>query len=191
MSVTDDFPVARGALAGTAAWLAGYLVAYVWKAGEVAEAVEGIGFVSQLFGGEGVPAWKGVGWLFMNAHLVDIRFPTIAGGTRMLNFVTAEDGVSMAFLLIPPVVLLAAGFAVAYAERESAETGPLAGAKAGTTLALGYLPLSVAAGFLTEHAIGSTEAAIAPDPVTAVLLAGLVYPLAFGALGGAASGALD
>lgn len=179
--------LARGALAGVAAWLFGYLGAYVWKASEVAESLEGVGFVSRLLGGESVPVWKGVGWLFLNAHSVDTRIPTIAGGTRMVNFVTAEDGGSFALVAVPPLLLLVAGLAVAYGR----QADPLASAKAGATVAAGYLPLSVGAGLLTTHAIGDTEAAIAPDLVTAVLLAGLVYPLVFGALGGLAASALE
>lgn len=186
-TVTTASTVARGAVAGVAAWLFGYLAAYVWKASEVAESLEGIGFVSRLLGGESVPVWKGIGWLFLNAHFVDTRIPTIAGGTRMVNFVTAEDGGSLALLAVPPLLLLIAGLAVAYGRRAD----PLAGAKVGATIAAGYLPLSVGAGLLTAHAIGNTEAAIAPDLVTAVLLGGLVYPLVFGALGGLAGSALD
>ena len=200
MSLTDDRSLARGggavttagalvrgALAGVAAWLFGYLGAYVWKASEVAESLEGVGFVSRLLGGESVPVWKGVGWLFLNVHFVDTRIPTIAGGTRMVNFATAEDGGSFALVVVPPLLLLIAGLSVAYGRR----TEPLAGAKAGAAVAAGYLPLSVAAGLLTTHAIGNTEAVIAPDLVTAVLLAGLVYPLVFGALGGLAASALE
>jgi len=196
MSVTDDRStvrgvltrgrLARGAMAGVTAWLAGYLVAYVWKAAEVSEALGGIGFVSRLLGGESVPVWKGVSWLFLNAHFVDVRFPNVAGGTRMVNLVTGGDG-PLALVAVPALALAAAGALVAYDRRGSL----LDRATAGATVAAGYLPLSVAVALLATHAIGDTGAAIAPDPVTAVLLAGLVYPLAFGALGGAASGLLD
>lgn len=178
--------LARGATAGVGAWLLGYLVVYVSKSAAVSEALQGVGFVSRLLGGEGVPAWKGVTWLFLNAHFVATRFPTIAGGTRTANFVTREGG-SPLTLAFPVVLLLAAGVVAAYGRR-----GGLAErAAAGATVALGYLPLSAVAAFATTHAIGNTDAAISADPVTAVLLAGAVYPLVVGALGGIAVGLAD
>ncbi|NHN59549.1 MULTISPECIES: transporter [Halorussus] len=174
--------LARGAVAGAAAWLLGYLVAYVWKAEAVAEALRGVGVVSQLLGGEAVPAWKGVTWLFLNAHFVATRVPTVAGGTRTTNFVTGEGG-SVALLALPAVLLLVAGFLAARGRRG----GATAGAAAGAALVVGYLPLSAAAAFATTHAIGETQATVSADPVTAILLAGAVYPVALGAVGGAAA----
>lgn len=178
--------LARGAVAGVAAWLLGYLVAYVWKAEAVAEALRGVGVVSQLLGGEAVPAWKGVTWLFMNAHFVATRVPTVAGGTRTANFATGEGG-SVALLALPAVLLLVAGLLVAQGRRG----GATAGAAAGAALVVGYLPLSAAAAFATSHAIGETQATVSADPVTAILLAGAVYPVALGAVGGAAAALVE
>lgn len=174
--------LARGAVSGVGAWLAGYLVTYVWKSETVAESVRGVSFFSQLLGGEAVPAWKGVSWLFLNAHFVATRIPTVAGGTRTANFVTGEEG-STLLLVLPALLLVVAGAVVAYGHA----TDPLGGAKAGASTVVGYLPLSATAAFLTAHAIGDTEAAISADPVTALLLAGVVYPVVFGGLGGALS----
>jgi hypothetical protein len=52
----------------------------------------------------------------------------------------------------------------------------------------GYLPLAVVGVFAFTVSIESASAA--PDLAPAVLLAGVVYPLVFGTLGGAARGAL-
>lgn len=197
MSATEDSSVAdtqilpratlvRGALAGVGAWLLGYLVVYVSKADAVSESLRGVGFVSQLLGGEAIPAWKGVSWLFLNAHFVSTKFPTIAGGTRTMNFVTGEGG-STLLLVLAPLLLVAAGLLTAYGRGESLSER----VKAGATISLGYLPLSAVVALVTTHAIGDTEAAIAADPVTAVLLAGIIYPVVFGALGGAASDVLE
>ncbi|WP_137285113.1 transporter [Halorussus salinisoli] len=177
--------LARGAIAGVGAWLLGYLVAYVWKSETVVEALEGVGFVSRLLGGEAIPAWKGVTWLFLNAHFVATRFPTIAGGTRTTNVVTGEEG-STLLLALPALLLVVAGVVAAYGRSGLAER-----VAAGASVALGYLPLSAGAAFLTSHAIGDTEAAISADPVTAILLAGVVYPAVFGAFGGAVAGLLE
>jgi hypothetical protein len=178
--------LARGSLAGVGAWLLGYLVAYVLKADAVSEALWGVGFVSQVLGGEAIPAWKGVSWLFLNAHFVATRFPTIAGGTQTTNFVTGEEG-SALLLALPPLLLVAAGLVVTYGHR-----GPLPEwATAGASVALGYLPASALVALLGTHSIGATEATIAADLVTAVLLAGVVYPVVFGALGGAVGAALE
>jgi hypothetical protein len=174
--------LARGAVAGVGAWVAGYLVAYVWKSETVAESLRGVGFVSQLLGGEAVPAWKGVSWLYLNAHFVATQIPTIAGGTRTANFVTGEEG-STLLLVLPSLLLAVAGVVVAYGRA----TDPLDGAKAGASTVVGYLPVSATAAFLTAHAIGDTQAAISADPVTAILLAGVVYPAVFGGVGGALS----
>lgn len=176
----------RGGVAGVGAWLLGYLVAYVWRAEAVAGALRGVGLVSQLLGGEAIPAWKGVAWLFLNAHFADTEFPTVAGGTRTANFVTGGEG-STVLLALPPLLLAVAGLAVAYGRSADAADR----ARVGATVALGYLPLSAAAALASVHALGGTEATIGPDLVTAVLLAGGVYPLVFGALGGAASAALE
>ncbi|MFC4552047.1 MULTISPECIES: hypothetical protein [Halorussus] len=190
-SVGDaPLPYARGALAGVSTWLLGYLVVYVWQADAVREALAGIGFVSRLLGGEAVPAWKGVAWLFLNAHFVATEIPTVAGGTRTENFVTAEGGGSILLLALAPFLLAIAGWLVARAG-ESPARDSRDGATAGATIVLGYLPLSAGVAFTVSHSIGNTEAAIAPDLVTAVLLAGAVYPLAFGALGGAVGASAD
>jgi hypothetical protein len=175
--------LARGAIGGAGAWLVGYLVTYVWKAEAVSESLRGVGFVSELLGGEAVPAWKGVTWLFLNAHFVATRIPTIAGGTRTTNFVTGEGG-STLLLALPVVLLVVAGAVAAYGK----SGGPLDGAKAGGSVVFGYVVFSAGAAFLSSHAIGDTQAAVSPDPVTAILLAGAVYPLVFGAVGGALAG---
>jgi hypothetical protein len=189
-SVTDSIvrrgTLVRGALAGACAWLVGYLVAYVWQSGKVTEHLEVIGFFSQL-SGEPVSKWKAVAWFFLNAHYVGTKAPTLVGGTQFLNFVTREGSVPGLLLVLPPVVLVVAGAAVAYGR--SAEI--VDGASTGATVAVGYLPLSLLAAFLTTYSFGGSEATVAPDPVTAILLAGVVYPAVFGALGGVGTAVLE
>lgn len=198
LSPAEDasLPLARGAVAGVAAWLSGYLVAYVWNAQAVREALQGVGFVSRLLGGDAVPAWKGVAWLYLNAHFVATEIPTVAGGTQTTNFVTADGGGSPALLVLAPVALLLAGALVARTVGAHEPPTPgdgdlLAGVKAGAMVTLGYLALSVGAAVLSAHPIGDTDAALAPDFVTAILLAGVAYPVVFGALGGVVASSLE
>ena len=171
--------LARGVISGVVAWLAGYLVAYVARADAVAETLRGVGFVSELLGGTAVPTWKGVAWLFGNAHFVDVRFPTPFGGTQSVNILTGDG--TAALLVVPALVLAVAGALAAVAR-----AGDLTErATAGAAVALGYLPAWVLTVALGTHAVGDTEAAIALDPVTGILVAGVVYPVVSGALGGA------
>jgi len=181
-SVADRVPFGAGAGAGVGAYLLGYLVTYVWTSGSVEERLEGYNFMTELFGGEPIAVWQGVGWLFYNAHFVDTRIEGF-GGTQSQNFIAGSDGGSIVLLyLVPALLLLIGGLAVA---RVAAAQDVTEGATAGVAVAVGYLPLAVVGRFLFSY-----EGSAAPDIVTAILLAGLVYPLALGAAGGAIGAAL-
>lgn len=180
-SFTDRLSLGAGAAAGIGAYLLGYLITYLWQSSTVEERLEGFNFIATLFGGEPIPPWQGVGWLFYNAHFVDTRIEAM--GTQSENFIAASDGGTIALLyLVPVVLLLAAGVLLA---RTSDADEPADGAVAGASVAVGYFPLALAGAFLFSY-----DGSIAPTIVTAVLLAGLVYPLALGAVGGAAGSAL-
>ena len=127
--------------------------------------------------GEGV-TWKLVGWLFYNVHLVSVRIPGLFGGTTR-NFATgADDPGVVAALALPPLLLGLAGLAAAW--RTSGDRS--VSARNGAAVALGYLPPSVAGAFLFELSAG--DATAGPVVLTAVLVAGLAYPLVLGAVGG-------
>ena len=66
---------------------------------------------------------------------------------------------------------------------------PTSAARNGAAVMLGYLPLSVIGAVLFAVSVG--DATAGPDLVTAVLLAGMVYPLVFGAVGGLVGGHLS
>lgn len=178
-SLTDRLPLAQGAGAGVAAYLLGYLLTYVWQSGSVEERLASFNFIADLFGGDPIAVWQAVGWLFYNAHFVRTRATGGLGGPRSQNFIAGSDGGAVVLLyLVPVVLLLAAGLAVA---RLGGAADIADGAVGGATVVLGYLPLAVVGRFLFNY-----DGSVAPDLVTAVLLAGLVYPLVFGALGGVA-----
>jgi len=139
--------------------------------------------VASLLGGQTVPTWKAVGWLFYNAHVVATRVPTVGGGERVVNFIDAADDGSLVLLYaLVPVLLVLAGAAVA---RYGKADRPGTAAAAGASVVVGYFPLAVVGEFAFAHTFAE-GVRVAPDPVTAVALAGIVYPAFFGAVGGAA-----
>ncbi|MGQ4554851.1 transporter [Halobellus sp. GM3] len=123
--------------------------------------------------------WQIVGWVFYNAHFVTAEIPGLFGSTAV-NLVGRGDTFSPALFALPPVVLALAGALVAVATRPAT---PLSGAIGGAAVTLGYLPLAVGGAFVFTLSVG--DATAGPTLATAILLAGLVYPLVFGALGGA------
>jgi hypothetical protein len=167
-----------GAAAGLAAYVVGYLVTYVWQSGAVQDALAGYNFVVDLLGGATIPAWKGVGWLFYNAHAVAFTAPALGGGRTSRNFIAAGDAPALLYLL-PPLLLLAAGFVLA---RVVDASDPQDGAIAGARVTAGYLALAVLGLVAFRH---GSDATIHVAYATGVLLAGVVYPLVFGAAGGA------
>ena len=175
-----------GAASGTIAYVLGYLVVYVTQRSDVEEQLSTFNVITDLFGGDPIPAWQAVGWLFYNAHFVDTEIPGF-GGSRVENFIaSSDDGTLTLLYLVPPLLLLAAGFATAYlAEVDE----PGVGAPVGALVTVAYLPLAVAGAFVFAYTIG--DGTIAPDVVTAVLLAGVVYPAVFGGVGGALAGVVN
>ena len=187
MSLADEDTqtngVIAGAAAGAVAYVLGYLFTYVTQRTQVEEQLAGFNVFADLFGSDPIPAWQGVGWLFYNAHFVDTEIPSLVSGARSLNLIAEADGGSLTLLyVVPPLLLIAAGLV---AGRLAGASEPADGARAGAFVLAGYLPLAAIGAFLFRYSVG--DGSVAPDVVTAVLLAGVVYPAAFGALGGAAS----
>ncbi|WP_232686121.1 transporter [Halobacterium zhouii] len=170
-----------GAFAGTVTYLFGYLVTHLWQAANVRESLDAYNFVVELFGGTGIPIWKAVGWLFYNAHFVPFTYPE-DGGRASANFIAGGDAPALLYLL-PPILLAVAGFVLARAANaRSADTG----LRAGAGVVIGYLVFTVLGVFLFQH--GSGAESIHPHYALAPLLAGIVYPVVFGGIGGALGG---
>lgn len=184
-SPTSNLPFAGGALAGAGAAVVGYLLTYLWQANAMREQMEGVNFIIEFFGGEAIPAWKAVGWLTFNAHFVDYLRPAIGGGQVSENFIAAGDA-PMLLYLVPVVMLVGAGFLLAWTD---GAMEPSRGAAVGATTILGYLPFAVAGVFL--FAVNRGDATIQPDPVTGILLAGIIFPLVLGAIGGVVASAFE
>ena len=179
-----DIPLARGALGGLIAYGLGFLVTYLWQAPSVRETLSGINALIELVGGETIPVWKAVGWVFYNAHVVSLQLPAFGPGSASRSLI-GDGGAPTLLYVVPPLVILLVSAGLAW--WVAAET-PAAGATAGATVTIGYLvPVAIGA-FLVRYTI--QDAFIGPALASAVLLAGIVYPLVFGAIGGGLAGGL-
>lgn len=178
-----DLPMVRGAIAGVAAWLIGYLLTYLVVAPDIKDTA-----TNQLidaFGGS-PPTFEMVGWVFYNAHFVDtvVRDIPLLGGQT--SFIGGQDGFSVVLYLVPIGLLVAAGLAVA---RRDGVNSPSRGALSALTVVPGYLVLSIAGVFLFE--VPALGGRMAPDLLPAIVVAGIIFPLAFAGAGGAIAGYLE
>jgi len=180
--IGDSLPAATAA--GLAAWVGGYLSTYLVVAPNVRDSA--LNRLIEALDGE--PAtYELVGWVFYNAHMVDTvveDIPLI--GTRSTSYIGGEDGFTIVLYLIPVALLVAAGLALARYSR--AET-PTEGATLAALVVPGYLLATVAGTLLFEVSVGGATGG--PDLVAAAVLAGIVYPLVCGGLGGAVGGFLE
>lgn len=174
-----NVPVGNGVAAGTLTFALGYVLTYLLQSGSVRESLRGYNAVIEFFGGDPIPAWKAVGWLFYNAHYVAVTFPALGGG-RVSRNLLADGNAPVALYLLPPLLLAGAGFVLA---RVAGDTEPGPGARSGASVTLGYLAFAVLGLVAFQYSAG--DATVHPEYALGVLLAGLVYPLVFGALGGA------
>lgn len=124
-----------------------------------------------------------IGWVFFNAHFVDI-----AAAGQSVNLLSVFGGFTtiptLVYYAVPALLLLATGRNVAKKARSGASDGERAAA--GVTVLAGYLPLAVVASFVLTLEVGAlgTTGSIGPDTGSALLFAGIAYPLVFGGLGG-------
>lgn len=160
--------IAGGAVGGALAWLSGYLVTYLFYGPRISDDI-----VSNA-----VEAWRISGLVFFNAHAVttEIRQPFDVSTQNFL----AADGTAQVLYLLPPIALALAGLFVAHRTEPSHDLTE--NLRAGATVLFGYLLLSVVGLVVFEAASGETV--FRPEPVGAVLIAGVLYPLMFGGLGG-------
>ncbi|MBV0901652.1 hypothetical protein [Haloarcula salina] len=187
MSDTQRRSYAVGAVAGVAAFALAYVLVYALSISVVRDAL--LTEVAEAFGDERA-AWKIVGWVLFNAQFVTttitVDVPFI-GGTSAVNFIAENDSLSPALYAIPPALLTAAGVATA---RLDGATDLGRAVRVGPAVALGYLPLSVLGAVLFTVTAGEAGQG-APTLLTAVVVAGLLYPVVFGTVGAALATALD
>jgi hypothetical protein len=175
-----------GTVAGIAAFLGGYVLTFILKSGQVSELLTRSLGEAQGSGITPPGDWQVVGWFFFQMHTVGTETTLALNGQTRTG--TTTGGVESWMFLIPIALLLAAGFVVA---RRTDASEILTGAQAGATVVVGYVLLAVVFAVLTTwsasvSALGGTASiTIGPALVTGVLTAGMIYPLAVGAVGGA------
>jgi len=184
-----------GFLAGVLAVAVGFTAVVLFSdASADADAIEGELPEDDLFGvsvSEFLPEWYQVlGWEFLANHHVDISAeigPALENGAFVAEYVDTLLPTASVLRVIPPILLALAGLAVA---ARTPREGVLEAAGAGATVVVGYLPavavvLSLASFEVRLPVVGVVLLEIAPDLVAGVVIAGVAYPLFFGALGGA------
>lgn len=181
--VPSALPVS--AAIGAAAYVLNYVLVYVFM---LVDGVESSG---------DIPGWKVAGWVFYNAHNVDVAV-SVGGESASGSYLESAsaggltDAISaltstvpkLVYYVVPALVLVLAG--VLAARRVRATLSGVEAAGVGAGVAGGYLVLAVVGVFVFEYSVSAfgTTASLAPKLSSAVLLAGLVYPLVFGAIGG-------
>ena len=167
--------VVYGTIVGITVYVVGYLVTYATAASAVNRAVQGNVRLTDA-GAASAPAWKAVGWVFYDAHLVGTRLPDVSGHVDFVGL----SGVQFLYL-VPPLLLIIAGGSVTYLTRVN---DPKAGVQAGLTITIGYLLFAIIGAILVSF-VG-----IQPDLLRAAVVAGIVYPVVCGAIGGGLVGVL-
>lgn len=188
-----------GLLLGMVAFLGTYLVMYSLRAERVASATAGLPLALSASTPE-VP--QVVGWLVYRAHFVPIEYSVSgassdSGVLSFGSFPGAGDLVAALepglLLLVPLVMIVICGF---YTAIQCDVSTPKTGAVAGASIVVGYLLLVVVAVAALTWSLSlavfnlTVTASIGPGEAQAVFIAGVVYPLVGGALGGAAAGSV-
>jgi len=195
--------VVRGLVAGLFALVTGFVATLF-----LSNAADDLKRARELMSSAGVPTgsapsflpepYEIIAWEFLENHQVDVSADVGSEVDTLVGFVDVDSEViteytelvlptSSELQLLPPVLLLVAGYVVA---SRAVRPDARAAAKAGAHVALGYLPgivviVSVASFQLSVPGVDVTILEISPDVASAIGIAGLAYPLVFGGLGGA------
>lgn len=190
------YPFRQGIVAGLFAFVVGYVLTFLTLLVDI-----------EASGGSlEVDEWQELGLVFYNAQFVRLD----SGAEQTFNQLAilaqqprpdagvglTDPGVFEFGLLTLPMifytglvglVLVGAGFLVATraTTQRSSVTERM---EAGMTITAGYLPLVFIGSFLFESEIALFDQTFNPDVFASVLVAGIVFPLVFGAIGGYLAG---
>lgn len=135
--------------------------------------------------GAGPAAWQVGGWLWVSAHHVPLRAAkgTMVDGYELPVAATATDPWAWFLYAVPPLVLVSAGALAA----GSADT-PRQATRRGAGVAAGYLVAAACSLYAFRWTgvfqFDGMHRVVAPQTVPTLLVLGLAFPTAFGALGG-------
>lgn len=193
-----------GALVGVIAYLLGYAVTFALVALDsdlTAEFVSGDRFFEGAsdLGIDGLQpdAMEFVGWIFYNAHFVDVVQSSRARDTGNAGELGIEQSSNLlsesatqipelVYYLVPVAVITMAGYLLARRLEPETTGGAVL---AGGSVTLGYAPLSLLGAFVFATSASVSLAGVefsvsmAPNLMMAIVVAGLVLPIFFGAIG--------
>ena len=182
-SATQGIRVVGGLIYGVIAFVVAFVATigfFIFRLSEINET----GFqLARLFPEENIEA---LGWVFYNAHTVDITVSTANGAMgETINYLEAIPQLNTTvFYAIPAVLLFLAGYVVASRVRSSLSGG--AAMAAGASVAIGYVPLFVAGTFVLK--IESFGATAGPQLGAPLLVAGTLFAVVCGGVGGLLGG---
>lgn len=181
-----SLPVVGGIGYGVVSYVLGLVLTFVLALGAIGGEVP-----ADTYASDAGP--YGLGWLFYSIHNVDIVI-SVAGRTETVNFLEqayatpVDPGIpKIAFYLLPLVVLFVAGLLLAIRAPYDSVPSGIDGAKAGASVAVGYLVMTVLGAvvvFSVSPDSATQSGSIQPQLGSAVIVMGLLYPIAAGGLGG-------
>ncbi|WP_436347032.1 hypothetical protein [Natronorubrum sp. FCH18a] len=171
----DGMQPIQGAIYGGLAFVAGYVLTFVLLT---------VDSEANLDGEEGL--FELVGMIFYNAQYVDTEL-SYPGETESIN-VLSENSTQipeLGYTLVPVCLLIGAGYLVARGASDATTTAESA-AKTGVSIVAGYLPLIFLGTILFEETddFFGESISIGPETGSAILIAGLLFPIVLGAIGG-------
>lgn len=124
-----------------------------------------------------------VGWVHINAHTVPITIttPEETATLNMLELIPVQN--MLAYHAAPAAILFVFGYGLAH---KTAVRDAKSGFKTGVFLVVGYSLLTAAGAVVFRFSVG--EVVYKPPLIQTMLIAGCVYPIASGGLGGAVRG---
>lgn len=185
--ITDRLPLKKGAVFGAASFLVSYILTLI-----IIAAAEANDFTDDLI--------EAAGWVYYNAQLADVKIRSVPESNDdaiivfdgTINYVTDNQVLgstlempSVVYQLIPILSLLLFGFLLArYVGVQTTQDGALAGG----TVILGSVPLTLIGVSLFSSEFDGVE--LSPVLLESILFVGVLFPLIFGAIGGAISAQL-
>lgn len=172
-SLTDRLPLKQGAIFGAAAYVVGVVITFVLIQidSDIDPSDSDLGSALDI-----------TGWAFYNGHFVDTEFSG-AGVSETDTIISEASLPEFLYILVPVAVLIGASYLLMQQTYVSEVSDA---ALNGATLVVGYLPLAVIGTFLFEasQSAGGVSISAGPETGSAILLAGIVFPLVLGAAGG-------